>query len=102
MIAPPAGMCARAPFDSQNIAYGRSRDQVATERFVSQIAGHGDGSSAGVLDERDDLAGVALLGRQIVDGDVGPFASERYRRRAADAGVAARSSRGTASRRMAP
>jgi len=48
--------------------------QAPAEPLVAQVARDRDRLAAGLADQIDHLAGVRLLGGQVVDGDVGPFA----------------------------
>jgi hypothetical protein len=48
--------------------------QVSAEALVAQVAGDRGGLAAGLSDQVHHLAGVRLLGGQVVDGDVGAFA----------------------------
>jgi hypothetical protein len=63
-------------------------DRAFAEARVLDVAGDGDGAAAFALDRAPRLARVALLG-QVQHRDVGAFAREQHRDRAADAGVAA-------------
>ena len=67
----------------------RVGDEPAAEGRVAQVAGDGDRLASGGADQVDDLARVGLLGRVVVDRDVGPFAGIGDRRGAAHAEVAA-------------
>ena len=63
-------------------------DRALAEALVAEVAGDGDRPAALLLDDRLGLRGVVMLA-QIEDGDVGAFAGEQRRDRAADAAVGA-------------
>ncbi len=70
--------------------------ELLAERLAAQVARQGEADPALGLDQRDDLARVGLLVRQVVDGDVGALAGIGDGGGPAHAGVA------TGDQRLAP
>jgi hypothetical protein len=59
-------------------------DELLAEGFVTDIAGQCNCGPTFCANERDHLARIFFLYRQVADGHVGTLADERDRRRAAD------------------
>ena len=71
-------------------------DELAAERLVAKVAGHGETLAAGVANESKDVLRVGLFGRQVIDDDVGTFTGKGDGGSTAHAGVAAGDERAAA------
>ena len=68
-------------------------DDAAAALLVAQIARQQRQAASLAVEQRAERSGIGLFGRQIVDGDVGPFAGESDGDGTADSRVAARDER---------
>lgn len=64
-------------------------DDAAAALLVAQIARQQRQAASLAVEQRAERSGIGLFGRQIVDGDVGPFAGESDGDGTADSRVAA-------------
>src|SRR3546814_13803619 len=72
--------------------FHRALDHAAAEARIAHVAGNGDAAASFGFDRGLRCARVAMLA-PVSDRDIGAFALEQYRHRAADSRVAASSAR---------